>query len=55
VSQLDRRLNEAHKLGFRRAILPASSHRAPSSRIAGLELHRASTAAEAIEYALGSG
>jgi DNA repair protein RadA/Sms len=55
VSQLDRRLNEAHKLGFKRAILPASSHRAPSSRIAGLELHRASTAAEAIEYALASG
>jgi DNA repair protein RadA/Sms len=55
VSQLDRRLNEAHKLGFKRAIIPATSYRGPRERIAGLELLRVSTAQEAIQAGLAGG
>jgi DNA repair protein RadA/Sms len=49
VSQLDRRLNEVQKLGFRRAIIPAATYRGPSDRFSGIEVVRASTAREAIE------
>jgi DNA repair protein RadA/Sms len=55
VSQLDRRLNEAHKLGFKRAVIPSTSNRGPSERIKGLELVRVSTAREAIEAGLTQG
>lgn len=52
VSQLDRRLNEAQKMGFKRAIIPATTHRGPSDRLQNIELIRASTAQEAIEAGL---
>jgi DNA repair protein RadA/Sms len=52
VSQLDRRLNEAQKLGFKRAVIPASTHRSPSGRESQLEIIRVSTAAEAINAGL---
>lgn len=53
VSQLDRRMTEAAKLGFERIIVPASVgrrglHAAPE----GLSVVRASTASEAIDIAL---
>lgn len=44
VAQLDRRLQEAHRLGFRRAIVPASAPDGPT----GLQLVRVSTLAEAV-------
>lgn len=44
VAQLDRRLQEAHRLGFRRAIVPASAPDGPT----GLQLIRVSTLAEAV-------
>lgn len=52
VSQLDRRLNEAQKMGFKRAIVPATTHRGPSQRLQGIEILRVSTAQEAIEAGL---
>jgi DNA repair protein RadA/Sms len=55
VSQLDRRLNEAQKLGFKRAIIPATSYRGPRERIAGLELLRVGSVHEAIEAGLSRG
>jgi DNA repair protein RadA/Sms len=53
VSQLDRRLNEAQKLGFKRAIIPATSYRGPSERLQKFELLRVGTAREALDAALG--
>jgi DNA repair protein RadA/Sms len=55
VNQLDRRLNEAAKLGFRRAVIPATIARGRISRDAGIEITRAATVAEAIEAALLAG
>ncbi len=49
VSQLDRRLNEAQKLGFKRAIIPSNAYRGPTDRLSGIEVVRVSTAREAIE------
>ena len=47
ISQLERRLAEAARLGFRRALVPPS---APES-LAGIEVIRVRTVAEAIERA----
>ncbi len=44
VAQLDRRLQEAHRLGFRRAIVPASAPDGPT----GLKLFRVSNLLEAV-------
>lgn len=52
VNQLDRRLNEAAKLGFRRAVIPAPPRRARVPRSEEIEILLAATAAEAIELAL---
>lgn len=52
VNQLDRRLNEAAKLGFRRAVIPATLSRGRISRDEDIEITRAATVAEAIEAAL---
>lgn len=53
VSQLDRRMSEAAKLGFERIIVPASiGRRGSHSSPPGLQVVRASTAAEAIDLAL---
>ena len=51
VGQIGRRLTEAARMGFRRALVPASSPAPP----AGLALIRAATLAEAVQQAgLGS-
>ncbi len=52
VSQLERRLNEASKLGFTRAIIPATGPRGASSGQSDLELLRMATAREAIDACL---
>ncbi len=52
VSQLDRRLQEASKLGFERALVPAALGRGLVRPPGGLELLRASTLDEAIGRAL---
>jgi DNA repair protein RadA/Sms len=54
VSGLDRRLREAARLGFDRAIIPAASDRAmPASAPPPLEILRAETLRDAIELAIG--
>lgn len=52
VGQLERRLNEARRLGFRRAIVPAVLGRRSSGFGEGLDLVRAGTISEAITAAL---
>ncbi|MCC7024058.1 MAG: DNA repair protein RadA, partial [Thermomicrobiales bacterium] len=54
VSQMDRRLAEARRLGFTRAVIPASSARKGTTDIAGLRVLRADTVAEAIEVSTGN-
>ncbi len=51
VNHLERRIQEASRLGFRRAIIPARSANLPASSTLGMEIIKASTAAEAIEAA----
>jgi DNA repair protein RadA/Sms len=53
VSQLDRRLLEASRLGFTRAIIPASIGRRTKSISGDLEVVGVSTLAEAIKEAVG--
>lgn len=52
VNQLERRLSEARRLGFRRAVVPAALGRRSGTLGEGLELVRAATVGEAIEAAL---
>jgi DNA repair protein RadA/Sms len=52
VNQLDRRLAEAQRLGFKRAVIPAALGRRSSEFGKGLDLVRAATIGEAIEAAL---
>jgi DNA repair protein RadA/Sms len=52
VSQLERRLAEAHRLGFTRAVIPAASARKGTTDAGGLRVSRADTVAEAIEISL---
>jgi len=52
VSQLERRLQEAAKLGFERAVVPAALGRGLVRPPAGLEIVRASTLDEAIDRSL---
>jgi DNA repair protein RadA/Sms len=49
VSQLERRLIEAQRLGFTRAVIPAASAKRGTTSAAGLRVSRADTLAEAIE------
>jgi DNA repair protein RadA/Sms len=51
VNQLDRRLNEAARLGFARVIVPATVGK-PHLTASGIEIVRAASAAEAIEAAI---
>lgn len=51
VTQLERRIQEASRLGFRRAIIPARSGNLPSSSKLGIEIIPVSNAAEAIDAA----
>jgi DNA repair protein RadA/Sms len=53
VGQLERRLQESAKLGFRRALVPATLGRGLVRPPEGLELLRASSLAEAIDIGLG--
>jgi len=53
VGQLDRRVNEAARLGFTRVVVPAASGRRSRAAVAGVELVRAGTIADAIEAAVG--
>ena len=52
VNQLERRLTEASRLGFKRAVIPASLGRRSGAFGEGLELVRAATIGEAIEAAV---
>ena len=55
VAQIGRRLNEANRLGFKRAIVPASMGSRTGDLPHGFEVIRASTLKEAIETVLGKG
>jgi DNA repair protein RadA/Sms len=52
VSQIERRLGEARRLGFSRAVIPASSAKRGTTDVAGLKIVRADTVAEAIEASI---
>jgi DNA repair protein RadA/Sms len=52
VNQLERRLTEASRLGFKRAVVPAKLGRRSGSFGEGLELVRAASVGEAIEAAV---
>jgi len=49
VSQIERRLSEANRLGFTLAIIPAASARRGTTDVAGMRVLRADTIGEAIE------
>jgi DNA repair protein RadA/Sms len=53
VNQLDRRLNEATRLGFTRVVLPAATGRRGLATPDGIDIVRAGTVGAAIEAALG--
>jgi DNA repair protein RadA/Sms len=53
VSQLERRLTEASKLGFKKVLAPAAVGRSRPRIPDGLELLRAATLSEAIDLAVG--
>ena len=53
VSQLGARLNEAAKLGFRRAIVPKSVRRRDEELPEGIEIISARALPEALDVALG--
>ena len=52
VNQIDRRVNEAARLGFRRVIVPRASVRQRGGDVSGVETVRVGTLAEAIEAAM---
>ena len=52
VNQLERRLNEAKRLGFHRVVLPSAQGRRSLAGTDGLEIIRVATVAEAIDAAL---
>ena len=52
VSQIERRLSEAQRLGFTRAVIPASSTRRGTTDVAGIRVSRADSVAEAIELGI---
>jgi DNA repair protein RadA/Sms len=52
INQLDRRLNEARRLGFTRAIVPPTLGRRSGILNDGIELVRASSLAEAVDAAM---
>lgn len=52
VSQIERRLGEARRLGFTRAVVPAAAMRRGTTDVAGLRVIRADTVAEAIEASI---
>lgn len=52
VGQIERRLGEAQRLGFTKAIIPAPAARRGTTDVAGLRVMRADTVGEAIETSL---
>jgi DNA repair protein RadA/Sms len=54
VSQVERRLSEARRLGFDKAVISASSARRGTTNVSGLRVIRADTVAEAIEAGITS-
>jgi DNA repair protein RadA/Sms len=54
VAQLQRRLVEAQRLGFRRAVIPGGSARRGTTEIAGLRVTRADTLSEALEASISA-
>ena len=54
VGQIERRLGEAQRLGFDKAVIPASSARRGTTDVAGLKVIRADTVAEAIEVGISA-
>ena len=52
ISQLERRLSEAHRLGYRRAIVPATLGRRSGDFPSGIEIVRAQSVREAINSGL---
>jgi len=52
VNQLDRRINEASRLGFTRMVVPQTASRTPVDGSPRIQIVRCATAAEAIEAAL---
>jgi DNA repair protein RadA/Sms len=54
VAQLQRRLVEAQRLGFRRAVIPGGSARRGTTEIAGLRVTRADTLSEALEASINA-
>jgi DNA repair protein RadA/Sms len=52
VGQIERRLGEAQRLGFTRAIIPASAARRGTTDVAGLRVMRADTVGEAIDASI---
>ena len=55
VAGLERRLHEAARLGFRRAIVPRAGRSGAAARVDGLDAVAVGTLGDAIEAALGSG
>jgi DNA repair protein RadA/Sms len=55
VGQLERRLGEAKRLGFSRAVVPAAAAKRGTRDVSGLRIVRADTVAEAIEASVGDG
>jgi DNA repair protein RadA/Sms len=54
VGGLERRLREAARLGFRRAVVPRAGRSADVPRVDGLEIVAVATLRDALEAALGS-
>ena len=54
VSQVERRLSEARRLGFDKAVISASSAGRGTTNVSGLRVIRADTVAEAIEAGISS-
>ena len=54
VSQLERRMGEAAKLGFRKMLVPATLGRGMVRAPENIEVMRAASLAEAIDISLGS-
>jgi DNA repair protein RadA/Sms len=55
VSQIERRLGEAQRLGFSKAVIPASAAKRGTTNVSGLQVMRADTVAEALEASMKEG
>jgi DNA repair protein RadA/Sms len=55
VAQMERRLGEAQRLGFSKAVIPASAAKRGTTNVSGLRVLRADTVSEAIEASISAG